>query len=49
MKKILFFFFALTIFALKLISQPRIIKDLNTQTADAFSTEREFMGNFRNY
>ena len=50
MKNLLLFVFALCLlFAHKSFSQPKIIKDINTQTADAFSSEREFVGNFGNY
>ncbi len=50
MKNLLCFVFALCLlFAQKSFSQPKLIKDINTQTADAFSTEREFVGNIGNY
>ena len=50
MKNLLLLVFALClIFAQTSFSQPQLIKDINTQTADAFSTEREFVGNFGNY
>ncbi len=50
MKNLLLFVFALCrLFAQTGFSQPKLIKDINTQTADAFSTEREFVGNVGNY
>ena len=50
MKNFLRFVFTVCLlFAHKSFSQPRLIKDINTQTADAFSTEREFVGNIGNY
>lgn len=50
MKNLLCLVFALCLlFAQTSFSQPKLIKDINTQTADAFSSEREFVGNFGNY
>ena len=50
MKNLLLFVFALCLlFAQTSFSQPKLIKDINIQTADAFSSEREFVGNFGNY
>ena len=50
MKNLLLFVFVLCLlFAQKSFSQPKLIKDINTQTADAFSTNREFVGNIGNY
>jgi ELWxxDGT repeat protein len=50
MKNLLCFVFTLCLlFAQRGFSQPKLIKDINTQTADAFSTNQEFVGNFGNY
>ena len=49
MKKFIFLCFTLAIYAIKSNCQPQIVKDINTQTADAFSTESELVGNIGNY
>ncbi len=50
MKNLLLIVILLCLFSTQTVfSQPKLVKDINTQTADAFSTEREFVGNIGNY
>ncbi len=50
MKNLICFVFTLCLlFAQKGFSQPKLIKDINTQTADALNLYEGFVGNFGNY